>query len=212
MSILACSHSRSLRSAGSQDSTVRAGPSRASSCKAARRPKWAACAGSASCNTPSTSRRLSSSSPIFCFSREQASFSLSRCRSLAARSLLGLGQLGGQGLENVGGSLQALFFSACRSATSATRERQSSSRKSRYSPRLERAARRSRTVCWSRCRAAMRRPIFTQLFLEATGLVLQRGDLGRVVPAQHVTTAVVDAVPVVLFVALARHLDLAGPG
>ena len=48
--------------------------------------------------------------------------------------------------------------------------------------------------------------------LEPARVGFQGGDLGRVGPAEHVAAAVVDAVAVVLLVALARRLDLAGPG
>ena len=48
--------------------------------------------------------------------------------------------------------------------------------------------------------------------LEPARVGFEGGDLGRVGPAEHVAAAVVDAVAVVLLVALARRLDLAGPG
>ncbi len=53
---------------------------------------------------------------------------------------------------------------------------------------------------------------FTNKLFQLPSLLFQHGNLGRVVPAQHVAAAVIDPVPVVLFVALARHLNLAGPG
>ena len=51
-----------------------------------------------------------------------------------------------------------------------------------------------------------------ELRLDAPRSRFQGVDLGRVGPAEHVTAAIVDAVPVVLFVSLAGGLDLAGPG
>ncbi len=50
------------------------------------------------------------------------------------------------------------------------------------------------------------------LALEGAALRLQCGELGLVAPAEHVAAAVVQAVAVVLLVALARRLDLAGAG
>lgn len=41
---------------------------------------------------------------------------------------------------------------------------------------------------------------------------LQRGDLGAVAPAEHITAAIVDAVAIVLLVPAGRVLDLAGAG
>lgn len=49
-----------------------------------------------------------------------------------------------------------------------------------------------------------------QAFCQLVRLGLECGDLGGIGPAQDITPAVVDAVPVVLFVALARGLDLSG--
>ena len=50
----------------------------------------------------------------------------------------------------------------------------------------------------------------TQVLLQPPGLLLEGGDLGGVAPAEYVAAAIVDPVAVVLFVALARGLDLAG--
>ena len=58
----------------------------------------------------------------------------------------------------------------------------------------------------------MRAPTLAKASLDPARLGFEGGDLGRVGPAEHVAAAVVDAVAVVLLVALARRLDLAGPG
>src|SRR5690606_2491067 len=54
------------------------------------------------------------------------------------------------------------------------------------------------------------------LRLQGPRLVLQRGNLGFIAPAEHVTAAVIDAMAIILFVPLPRRLDLPvtsdGPG